>query len=282
MRAIVDIATAAALSAGELVTSCFGKTAIEEKDSSYNLVTEADRRSEDLIVNFLQREMPESAVLGEENHHEGALTANRLWIVDPLDGTTNFAHGVPHFGISIAYAEKGRLLAGVIYDPMRNECFSASLGTGALLDGSPIRVSESRALEQSLIATGFYYDRDLTMDKTLAALHRLFKRNIRCMRRMGAASLDLTWLACGRFDGYFEYTLSSWDFAAGLLILSEAGGVASDITGRQADLFSKGLLCSNGLIHPEFLACTLNPGVLHVENEPSDAGGTMQPGPAIA
>jgi myo-inositol-1(or 4)-monophosphatase len=259
MKAIVDIAQEAARRAGQLVASLVGKTAIEQKDTSYNLITEADRRSEELIVDFLMREMPGSSVLGEEEHHEGNLTAERLWVIDPLDGTTNFAHAIPHYGISVAYAEKGVLRAGAVYDPSRDELFSACAGKGAYCNAGSIRVSKNAVLSQSLIATGFYYDRAVTMEKTLRALYWLYKEDIRCMRRMGAASLDLAWLACGRFDGYFEYTLAPWDFAAGLLILLEAGGQASNIDAAPADLFSKGVICSNGLIHEKLLSCVLAP-----------------------
>ena len=260
MKSVLSLAKEAAVRAGKLVASLLGRTSVKQKDTPYNLITEADLRAEELIADFLTREMPGSSILGEEGNHEARLSAERLWIVDPLDGTTNFAHNIPHFGVSVAYAEKGKLMAGAIYDPMRDELFSASAGKGARCNKSPIHVSKSRRLSESLIATGFYYDRSVTMEKTLRALYRLFQKDIRCMRRMGAASLDLAWLACGRFDGYFEYTLSPWDFAAGLLVVREAGGRISDPDGKPADLFSKGVICSNGLIHAEFLACVLKPG----------------------
>lgn len=259
MKEIVTIAQEAARRAGQLVAQLMGKTAIEQKDSSYNLITEADRRSEELIAEFLMHKMPESSILAEENHHEGKLSAERLWIVDPLDGTTNFAHSIPHFGISVAYAEKGKLIAGAVYDPMRDELFSASAGKGAYCNSERIHVSPSDSLAKSLIATGFYYDRSVTMEKTLRALYWLYQEDIRCMRRMGSAALDCAWLACGRFDGYFEYTLAPWDFAAGLLIVLEAGGTASDADGKPADLFSNGLICSNGLIHEKLMTCVLKP-----------------------
>jgi myo-inositol-1(or 4)-monophosphatase len=260
MKSPVEIAKEAVRKGGEVLVPLLGKTAIELKDSTYNLVTAGDRNAEEAIVNFLSRETPGCAFLGEEAHHEARLSEERLWIIDPLDGTTNFAHSIPHFGVSVGYAEKGRLVAGAVYDPMRDELFSAQAGCGAFCNGRSIAVSKRSPLSQTLIATGFYYDRGALMEKTLKGLHHLFRSNIRCMRRMGAASLDLTWLACGRYDGYFEYELSPWDFAAGLLILLEAGGMASDPEGKKADLFSKGLLCSNGLIHDELLRCTLDPG----------------------
>ncbi len=258
MTDIERIAREAATQAGHLIVSSMGKTIVTQKDATYNLVTDADRLSEEFIAGFLLEKMPGSSCLSEETHR-AALEANRLWIVDPLDGTTNFVHGIPHFGVSVAYAEKGRILAGAVYDPMRGELFSASAGQGATLNRNPIHVSGNRLLSQSIIGTGFYYDRNETMEKTLGALHALFRQDIHCMRRMGASSLDLAWLAAGRFDGYFEYTLSPWDFAAGLLILIEAGGRAIDArTAAPADLFSSGLICSNGLIHDALAACTLD------------------------
>jgi myo-inositol-1(or 4)-monophosphatase len=260
MKDMEELAKEAARRAGKLVASLLGKTVIEQKGSSYDLITGADRKAEELIAAFLTREMPGCAILGEEDHREGKLMADRLWVIDPLDGTTNFAHAIPHFGISIAYAEKGALIAGAVYDPMRNELFSAAAGRGARCNGTTIHVSKSHDLTQSLIATGFYYDRSVTMEKTLRALYGLFQEDIRCMRRMGSASLDLAWLACGRFDGYFEYTLSPWDFAAGLLVVLESGGMASNPDGAPAGLSSGGLICSNGLIHDKLLSCVLNPG----------------------
>jgi myo-inositol-1(or 4)-monophosphatase len=260
MNQIVNIASAAARKAGNLLIDLFGKTTVTEKGAPHNLVTEADRRAEDLIVEFLRKEAAGSVFYGEESGDRARLDADRVWIIDPLDGTTNYAQMIPHYGVSIAYAERGTLIAGVVYDPTRDELFSASVGQGALLNGMPIHVSRKTRLNESLIATGFYYDRNVTMEKTLSALRNLYQANIRCMRRMGASTLDLAWLACARFDAYFEYTLSAWDFAAGLLIVSEAGGRADDIDGTPAGVFSKGLVCSNGSIHEEFLKRVLDPG----------------------
>ncbi|MBN2038329.1 MAG: inositol monophosphatase [Chitinispirillaceae bacterium] len=253
MNEIVDLVSEAVRRAGKLLVDCYGRTEILQKGAPHNLVTEADVRAEELVIEFLGRSVPDSSFYGEETNGKARLDAKRLWIIDPLDGTTNYAHGIPHFGVSVAYADEGTLFAGAVYDPMRNELFSASRGGGAYLNGRAITVSKKTRLEECLIATGFYYDRAQYMKKTLGALENLFKRNIRCMRRMGACTLDLTWLACGRFDGYFEFTLSPWDFAAGLLIVNEAGGSSSGRDGAAADLFSQGVLCSNGRIHQEFV-----------------------------
>jgi myo-inositol-1(or 4)-monophosphatase len=264
MYDLLTIASEAARRAGDLLVNLFGKTTISEKGASHNLVTEADRRSEELIEEFLKTEAPGSLVYGEEGTNNARLDANRLWIIDPLDGTTNYTQKIPHFGVSIAYAEKGTIKAGVVFDPMRNELFSAIIDGSASCNGTLISVSSKSRLNESLIATGFYYDRSVTMEKTLAALRNLYRADIRCMRRMGAASIDLAWLACGRFDGYFEYTLSAWDFAAGTLIVREAGGRVDNIDGTPADLTAKGVLCSNGLIHEQFLKQVFDPGKLSI------------------
>jgi len=259
MNGIVDIAIEAARLGAKVIVPMLGKAAVASKGQSFNLVTEADRASEGAIKDFLLREMPDNSLLSEEGFQNTALTADRLWIVDPLDGTTNFAHQIPHFAVSVAFAEKGKLIAGAVYDPLLKEMFSASAGKGAFLNGAPIKVSQAANLTQSLICTGFYYDRGATLKKTIDAVHNLLRSEIHDIRRSGCASLDLSWLAVGRFDGYFEYSLSPWDFAAGLLILREAGGTASDPDGDDASLFSKGLLCSNGLIHRELLGHVLAP-----------------------
>jgi myo-inositol-1(or 4)-monophosphatase len=250
MHDIVALAKEAAKQGGRYVASLLGTAGVSSKGLAYNLVTDADRGSENLIREFFMRETPQSGFFGEETEGGAGLNA------------TNFVHGIPHVGVSVAYAEKGVICAGAVYDPMRDELFWAGAGGGSWRNDNRITVSDRDALSKSLIATGFYYDRSETMEKTLAALHALFGKQVHCMRRMGAATLDLAWLACGRYDGYFEYTLSPWDFAAGLLIVLEAGGRANGSDGTGADLFSHGLICSNGLIHQELLAATLNPGRL--------------------
>jgi myo-inositol-1(or 4)-monophosphatase len=253
MNSHLELATAAAFEAGKLVFSMLGKSIITQKGATYNLVTSADTASERLIAEMITQNFPDSEILGEENHIVKDLSAPKLWVVDPLDGTNNFAHGIPQFSISIAYAEFGKVLAGVVYDPTRDEIFTAERGKGAWLNGKPISVSGSKTFSESIIATGFYYDRGDLLDNTIKAIYRLFKSNIQCVRRMGSAALDLSYVACGRFDAYYEYMLSSWDFAAGTLILEEAGGVWSDREGCESGLQSKGILCSNGMLQKDFL-----------------------------
>lgn len=239
--------------AGNKIKNLLGKSRILYKDSSVNLVTEADTMAEQYLSENLEKLVPDSLVLGEEGSSGEDRSAEKLWIIDPLDGTNNFAHTIPHFGVSVAYAELGIVKFGVVYDPSRDECFSASLGNGACLNNYPISVSAKETMQDSMIATGFYYDRGILMERTLLSIHRLFKANIRGIRRMGSAALDICWVACGRFEGYFEYQLSPWDFAAGQLILREAGGVFSDVDGVERGLFSKGTICSNGLIQNAFV-----------------------------
>ncbi|HEX2955220.1 MAG TPA: inositol monophosphatase family protein [Chitinispirillaceae bacterium] len=238
---------------GKKINEISGKAQINYKGTSANLVTEADLMAETYLTVHLKKLVPDSKVLGEEGSSGEDLHSRKLWIIDPLDGTNNFAHTIPHFAVSVAYAEEGRVLSGVVYDPSRNECFSAVLNQGAYLNGKPIAVSKKEKIYDSMIATGFYYDRGNMMERTLISIHRLFKANIRGIRRFGSAALDICWVACGRFEGYFEYQLSPWDFAAGLLILKEAGGVFTDVDGVERGVHSKGTICSNGLIHHTFV-----------------------------
>ena len=250
----LSVARKAAEEAGEVMKSLLGNVQVAEKGVNYNLVTEADTAAERIVIATLRRAYPDDAILGEESAASTSLTAERLWIIDPIDGTTNFAHGIPHFAVSIAFAQKGEVQCGVVYDPMRAELFSAQRGCGARCNGKLIRVSTSPDLTKSVIVTGFYYERGPMMLRTLESIRKLLVANIQGIRRTGAASLDCCYVACGRFEGYFEYQLSPWDFAAGMLIIMEAGGACADIDGEARGLFSKGMICSNGVIHPELLA----------------------------
>lgn len=243
--------------AGEIINSMNGKADIAEKGQNFNLVTEADTAAEECILGALGEQFPEDTFLGEESATDADLTASRLWIVDPLDGTTNFAHGIPHYAVSIAFARNGVVQCGVIYNPVSGELFSAERGNGAACNGRPISVSAASELTKAVIATGFYYERGPLMERTLESLRLLYKANIRGMRRMGSAALDLCYVACGRFDAYFEYRLSPWDFAAGMLLVEEAGGVFTDSDGNNNGLLSKGVTSSNGSLHDAFCSIVL-------------------------
>lgn len=247
------VARKAAEEAGEVMKSLIGNVQVAEKGVNYNLVTGADTAAEKTVIATIMEHFPKDAVLGEESAALTSLRAGRLWIVDPLDGTTNFAHGIPHFAVSIAFAKKGEVQCGVVYDPMHVELFSAQRGSGAWCNGKPVRVSTAPDLTRSVICTGFSYERGALMLRTIESIRKLLVKNIQGIRRSGAASLDCCYVACGRFDGYFEYRLSPWDFAAGMLIVQEAGGVCADIDGEERGLFSRGMICSNGAIHRELL-----------------------------
>ena len=253
MDPLLDCARMAADEAGKIMLGYFNTQFEVMEKSSNNLVTRADLESEERILSSIKKMYPGHSFLAEEKHPEASANAEHLWIIDPLDGTTNFAHGIPHFCVSIAYARHGSVKMGLVYDPMRKEYFSAIAGEGAFLNGQRIGVSQSRALNQSVIATGFYYDRGALMEKTLETIHALYKQNIRDIRRTGSAALDMCWVACGRFDGYFEYRLSPWDFSAAMLIIREAGGVCVDKTGKPLGVKSENVVASNAAISGEFL-----------------------------
>lgn len=248
---VVEVAEQAARQAAIGLLGSFGKADIHEK-STQNLVTAADLESERVIEQTIRRHFPEHVFMQEETEFTGDVLADHLWIVDPLDGTNNYAHGIPQFCISIAYARQGIVQAGVVYDPLRDEMFAATRGGGATLNGRPIRVSSPDSLQRSIVATGFYYDRGEMITRTLDTVGRLFAANIRGVRRMGAAALDLTWVACGRLQGYFEYHLSPWDYAAGALIVTEAGGRCHDRNGGPINLESKSMIAACATIAEEF------------------------------
>ena len=247
----LKIAEKAARDAGTVIRSLLGKASVSEKGLNYNLVTEADTAAEKMIIQAIRNDFPDDAVLGEESSSATDITMERLWIIDPLDGTNNFAHGIPHFAVSIAFALRGEVRCGVVFNPMSGECFTAVRGGGTLLNGTQVKVSSVPVLARSVIGTGFYYERGPLMLRTLDSMRKLLEANIQGIRRTGSAALDLCYVACGRYDGYFEYRLSVWDFAAGALIVKEAGGICVDIDGIERGLRSKGVVCSNALIHEE-------------------------------
>jgi myo-inositol-1(or 4)-monophosphatase len=216
-----------------------------------DLVTEADQMSEELILARIASRYPEHGVLSEESAEKNERAAMR-WIVDPLDGTTNFAHGFPFFCVSLALEREGTVVLGVVYDPVRDELFSACRGEGAFLNGKKLSVSSVKDLSASLLATGFPYDIRVSPDNNLNYFNALIVR-AQAIRRPGAAALDLAYLAAGRLDGFWELKLKPWDTAAGCLLVAEAGGVVSDLQGGAWKLTSPGLIGSNGWIHGQML-----------------------------
>lgn len=239
--------------AGNLLKETLSQRRIVAKKGDLNLVTETDRRSEELIVQNILRRFPDHTIITEESLACGKSSSPYRWIIDPLDGTTNFAHTYPIACVSIAFEDRGRLTLGGIYDPFRGELFYAEKGRGATLNGIPIVVSQNPTLAHSLLGTGFPYDRRKHADEYLA-IFKAFMMQVQGIRRTGAAALDLAYVASGRFDGFWELKLHIWDVAAAFLILEEAGGKLSDFSGSPLALPKKGHLipqtaASNGFIH---------------------------------
>lgn len=250
MDQLIQTATEAAVKAGDYMkTHQFDDVTTRYKGSTNNIVTEVDVSCQQLISQTILSRYPDHHLFAEESDTNSALSADNLWVIDPLDGTSNFANRIPHCAVSIAFAAKGIVYAGVIYDPWRSELFYAIRGTGAFLNGTLLRIPAQKEFSAALIATGFYYDRGELMEKTLKAIGTLLRSNVRDIRRSGSAALDLAWIAAGRFDGYFEYRLSPWDFAAGMLIVTEAGGRCSDPSGNTMTLESSGIIASNAALH---------------------------------
>jgi myo-inositol-1(or 4)-monophosphatase len=236
--------------AGTLLSVYFERRVKFELKGEFDLVTEADRASERLILERLQSHYPSHAVVAEETGtHSG--DSEYCWYVDPLDGTTNFAHGFPVFNVTLALERAGELIAGVVFVPIRNELFTAEKGGGAYLNGERFHVSKALSVSESLVATGFpsrkrHENINVHFYYQLAMLSH-------GVRRAGSAALDLAYVACGRLDAFWEFGLSPWDMAAGILLINEAGGACSDMKGGPVSLYGPHLLTDNGAIHDEML-----------------------------
>ncbi|MDJ0760048.1 MAG: inositol monophosphatase family protein [Woeseiaceae bacterium] len=233
MHALLNVAVMAARRAGNTLMRYqvnLEKLKVEVKGHN-DYVTEADRKAESIVIDVIHKHYPDHAILGEESGSIGE--SDTVWIIDPLDGTTNFLHGFPSFCVSIGVQVKGRMEHAVVYDPTRQELFAASRGSGATLDGRKIRVSGQKDLKHSLIGTGFpFRQAESEMDPYLAMLKKILKHTSG-IRRPGAAALDLCYVACGRLDGFWETGLAPWDLAAGSLIIREAGGIISGLDGSE-------------------------------------------------
>ena len=213
-----------------------------------NFVTAADRRAEETLRIELAKARPGYGFLGEEGGRVEGSDKTHTWIVDPLDGTTNFLHGIPHFAISIALERDGEIVAGVVYDPTRNEMFTAEKGTGAYLNDRRLRVSGRRQIGEALISTGIPFRDRPGQEGYLATLHAVMAATSG-VRRFGSAALDLAYVAAGRYDGFWEFGLSPWDVAAGLLLVREAGGYVSDLAGGHTMMASGDVLAANDHLH---------------------------------
>ncbi len=237
--------------AGALLMEYFHRHVKIEYKGDVDLVTVADRKSEALILDRIRRDFPTHDVIAEEGSRIET-GSDYKWYVDPLDGTTNFAHGYPVFCVSLAVEHHSQRIAGVVYDPTRDELFSAEKGSGARLNGEPIRVSSTRQLSECLVATGFPSHKR-HQNPNIYFYHQLTLRS-HGVRRAGSAALDLCDVACGRFDGFWEFNLNPWDTAAGVLLIEEAGGRVTDFSGGPFQIASRETLASNGLVHDALLA----------------------------
>lgn len=249
---ITDVGVAAAARAGEILCNYWGRTHTVEKKGSIDLVTEADVASENAIIQLIRAMFPDHTILAEESGVTPG-TDTHEWIIDPLDGTTNYAHHLPEFSLSIAFAFEGDIVFGAVLNPVTGELFCGTRGQGATLNGRSIRVSSTKTLGESLLVTGFPYN--------LQSLIRpLISRFERCLmaaqgvRRLGSAALDLCYVACGRFDGFWEQNLAPWDTAAGMVIAQEAGATISDFSNGPYSIEKKEILATNGFIHQEMTA----------------------------
>jgi len=244
---MLDFAIRVAEEAGRLLRDRVGTTIDIGLKGDINIVTDVDLASERLIREAIASHYPRHQVLGEEGGLADSGSDYR-WVVDPLDGTTNFAHGFPMFAVSIALEYKSQTILGVVYDPMRDELFAAERGAGATLNRRPIRVSKTAELTRSLLSTGFPYDIRTSSLNNLDHWKN-FAMNAQALRRIGSAALDLCYVACGRFDGFWELNLGAWDSAAGALMVEEAGGLVTDFSGQPFSNYEPETLASNGLIH---------------------------------
>lgn len=257
LNAVMTEAIAIAHAAGAILRDPISRPRYaDHKGAIVDLVTEADRASEAFILARLQAAFPQHRIVGEEGSDYQPAAANGLqWYVDPLDGTTNFAHGIPHFSISLALTNSdGFPIVGVVYDPMRDECFAAVQGGGATLNEQPIQVSTTQHLAASVVASGFPYDKWTDPENNATQWGHFVVRS-QGVRRMGSAALDLAYVGAGRYDGYWEQKLQRWDVLAGILIVQEAGGRVTDYTGDPQGVIAPRprLVASNGYIHDEML-----------------------------
>ncbi len=260
MQPMLNIAVRAARAAGNLIARNLGQTDafnVEEKHKD-DLVTDIDRECEQLIVDTLLKSFRDHCVLGEEKGAYGNADSDFQWIIDPIDGTTNFVQGVPHVAVSIGLRVKGRAEVAVVFDPFVNEMFCASRGNGATLNGRRIRVSPRRSLDGAIVATAL----PIRYRERMDAYQELFARLVNetaDIRRMGVASLDLAYVACGRFDAYLEQGLKQWDFAAGELLVREAGGIVTDFTGGPGYMKTGNIVCGNPYVLKDLLRKVCDP-----------------------
>jgi myo-inositol-1(or 4)-monophosphatase len=238
--------------AGEIIREAFGKNIfVEFKTNESNLVTEVDKRSEQTIIEFIKKKYPQHGILAEEGSSSN-VDSDFVWVIDPLDGTTNYAHRLPIFSVSIGVQKHGETIAGVVYDVMQDIIYSAELNSGAYLNSKRMSVSETSILSRALLVTGFPYHIAENPENAFKRFEVLTKAS-RGMRRLGSAAIDFCYLADGVFDGFWEVSLNPWDMCAGKLIVEESGGLVTDFDGSPMTIYSKRMLASNGKIHGQMV-----------------------------
>jgi myo-inositol-1(or 4)-monophosphatase len=242
----------AARRGGEVLRRRFDESRTIDLKGQIDLVTDADRAAEHAILEFVRAEFPEHGVVAEETSSDEVSGSGPRWYIDPLDGTTNYAHRVPHFCVSVAIWDQEGPLAGVVYQPLLDDLYCAGRGSGTTCNGEPIRVSRQPDLAQALVATGFPYDVWSNPDAPLKSFSAVLGK-ARGVRRFGAAALDLAYVACGRFDGYFELGLYPWDVAAGILLVQEAGGLVTDFHGDAPKVGDRQIIAANQDVHRELV-----------------------------
>lgn len=241
-----------AKSAGEIIRNYFGKNfSIEYKSDVKNLVTQADKESEKTIIEFIKKKYPSHGIIAEESG-EDSRNAEYLWVIDPLDGTSNFAHGLPIFSVSIGVVFKKEIVVGVVYDIMRDKLYFTEKGSGAFRDDVRLSVSKNSNIEQSFLVTGFPYNISENPENAFEKFIAMTKAS-RAVRRLGSAAIDFCYVADGVFDGFWEVHLNPWDICAGKLLVEEAGGLVTDFYGNPIDIFNKTILASNGIIHNKMI-----------------------------
>ena len=252
LTSIKQIGLDAASQSAEVLLSYFGNIKTIKKKGAIDLVTQADTGSEEVIIDVIRAAFPDHGIVAEESGLHNIKSPER-WIIDPLDGTTNFAHGVPLYGVSIAFAIENEILMGIVFNPSMDELYCAVKGEGATLNGRPISVSQAEDLNDSLLVTGFPYTLREMIDPLMARFKTMLN-HAQGVRRLGAAALDLCYVACGRFDGFWEQRLKPWDTAAGSLIATEAGGMVTDFSNNAFSVDMPEILVTNGKIHEQMIS----------------------------
>lgn len=252
MSNLMDTALEAGRVAAGILREGLSRERIIHYKGDINIVTDVDKRSEQAVVEVVRRRFPDHRILSEEGGGARSGASPYCWIIDPLDGTTNYAHGFPFFGVSIAVERDGQVLCGVVVDPWRDECFAAERGGGARMNGERVAVSTIADLRRALLATGFPYDIHQAEDNNLDHFTHFCMR-AQAVRRPGAAALDLCYVAMGRLEGYWELKIQAWDIAAGSLLVEEAGGQVTRLSGKPFDVYGGEVLASNGLIHDQMV-----------------------------